>query len=274
MSTYDIDLNPVLEGASQEELEMIAKQMDERWASSLLGFEEYREAKETGDYTKITSLLAAELREFGGNTIANTTRAITKGDYQGPPYAEIVRDVAKKLEVNTSKDMACDQIEQRILEKTIEKMWGQLSVEEKKELLNSVGGGSVITYSAFSAAMHTVIRNSGFMPYSITLKLLNAMATKIMGRGLSLASNAAVAKFLAASLAKSINVLLWGWFFNDIALSPAFRVTTPCVVLVALSRQRQYAEARVIVCPNCSNECNKTECHFCPKCGNKLDGDK
>jgi hypothetical protein len=35
MSTYDIDLNPVLEGASNDELEMITKQMEERWASTL-----------------------------------------------------------------------------------------------------------------------------------------------------------------------------------------------------------------------------------------------
>ena len=85
MSTYDIDLNPVLEGAVVDELQMIAKQMEDRVSTSLPENDGYKEAQQTGDYTKVTSLLAAELREFGGNTIANVGRAIKTGEYQGPP---------------------------------------------------------------------------------------------------------------------------------------------------------------------------------------------
>lgn len=270
MRAYDIDLNPVLEGAGNEELEMITKQMEERLASSLTNFGEYNEAKKTGDYTKIPSLLAAELREFGGNTIANVTRIFTKGEYQGPPYKEIVFHVAKKFKKNPNKNMSCEQIEALIIENVIEKMWDKLSAEEREELLRSVGGRGNVTYSAFAVAMRTFIRNSGFMPYKLTLIILNALSRNILGRGLSLGVNAALMKILSKALGTFVNVLLLGWLVNDIAFSPAFRVTTPCVILVALSRQRQLAEARVLICPNCGNECNKLEHHFCPKCGAKL----
>jgi uncharacterized protein YaaW (UPF0174 family) len=270
MNAYDIDLNPVLEGASNEELEMIAKQMDERVATSLTGFDEYNEAKRTGDYTKISRLLAAELREFGGNTIANITRIATKDEYQGPPYKEIVFDVAKKFKKKPSKNMSCEQIEELIIEKLIEKMWDELSAEEKEELLRSVGGRGNATYAVFTVAMRTFIRNTGFMPYKLSAIILNALSRKILGRGLSLAVGNAFMKTLSVALGTFVNILLWGWLVSDFAFSPAFRVTTPCVILVALSRQRQLAEARVLICPKCENECNKLEHQFCPKCGAKL----
>jgi len=272
MDTYDIDLNPVLEGASNDELKMIAKQMGERWATSLPDFRGYKEAQETGNYTKVGSLLAAELREFGGNTIANISRAIVRGEYQGPPYRDIVYDVAKKLKLKPRKDMSCDHMEQLILDKSLERMWEELSDEERKELLQTVHVRGGVTYSAFSAAMHTFIRNSGFMPYKVTLIIINAISKKVLGRGLSLATNAAAMKLLAGTLARSLNVLLWGWLANDIAFSPAFRVTTPCVIIIALSRQRQLAEARIILCRECENECDKLEHQYCPKCGAKLGG--
>ena len=103
------------------------------------------------------------------------------------------------------------------------------------------------------------------MPYKLTLIIINAISKKVMGRGLSLAANATAMKFLAGTLARSVNVLLWGWFVNDIVFSPAFRVTTPCVIIVALSRQRQLAEARIVICDECENECDKIEHQYCPK---------
>jgi uncharacterized protein YaaW (UPF0174 family) len=273
MNSYDIDLNPVLEGASNDELQMIAVQMEDRVASSLTDFSEYKKAKETGDYTKVRNLLADELREFGGNTIANIARKVKLGKYQGPSYREIVYDVDKKLKLKPRKDMPCDHMEQLIIDKSIQQMWEELSVEEREELLKTVNVKGNSTYSAFSAAMHTFIRTRGFMPYKVTLIIINAISKKVLGRGLSLATNAAAMKLLAGTLARSLNVLLWGWFVNDIAFSPAFRVTTPCVIIVAFCRQRQLAEARIVLCRECENECDKIEHQYCPKCGTKL-GDK
>ena len=271
MGTYDVDLNPVLEGASNDELQMLAKQMEDRVSSSLPNYAGYKKAQESGDYTKVGSLLAAELREFGGNTIANIARDVKTGQYQGPPYDEIVYDVAKKLKVSPTKDMSCECMEQLVLGKVIEKAWEEFSIEEKEELLRSVDGKGKPTYSAFALAMHTAIRNCGFVPYKLTLIIINAISKKVLGHGLRLATNAAAMKVLAGTLARSVNVLLWGWLVVDVA-SPAFRVTVPCVVITGLSRQRQLAEARIIVCNECGNICDRMN-QYCPKCGTKL-GDK
>lgn len=271
MDTYDIDLNPVLEGASNNELETIAKKMDERWASSLSNYDGYKKAQETGDYTGIRGLLAAELREFGGNTIANISRGI-EDKYQGPPYKDIVYDVARKFKVKPNKNMSCERIELLILEKAFEKMWEELSDEEKEELSQTVSVRGNVTYAAFSVALHTFIRRRGFMPYKLTVIVMNAISKKIRGRGLSFVTNHTLPKILGKMLSRTVNVLLWGWVVNDIA-SPAFRVTTPCVLAVAVSRQRQLAEARRVICSKCGNECDKIEHQYCPKCGTKL-GDK
>ncbi len=269
MNTYDIDLNPVLESVSNDELKMLAKKMEERWASSLTSYGGYKKAQETGDFTKVRSLLATELREFGGNTIANISRKIVKGKYQGPPYKEIVYDVAKKLKLKPKKNMPCDHMEQLILDKLIEKAWDELPIEEKDELLQSVGGKGKPTYSAFAVAMRAFIKSRGFMPYKLTTCILNAVSKTVLGHSLRYGTGM---KFLAITLGKYVNVLLWGWLVHDIA-SPAFRVTIPCVIIVALSRQRQFAEARIVICGECENECDKIEHQYCPKCGTKL-GDK
>lgn len=267
MNTYDIDLNPVLEGATNDELEMIAKQMDERWSESLTINEDYIKAKDERSYQKITALLAAELREFGGNTIANIRRGIT-GEYQGPPYKEIVYDVAKKMKCHPNKSLSIDQLEQLILEKAIEEVWDNLSEEEKEEFFKSVGGNGGCVFSTFSAAFHTAVRKMGFAPYKFTIMFLNKLSHKILGRGLKFATAPMAMKILSKSLARSVNFLLWAWVLNDVA-SPAYRVTKPCVILVALSRQRQLAESRTLICNNCENVCSKEDL-FCCKCGTKL----
>lgn len=267
MKTYDIDLNPVLEGAENEELKMIAKQMDDRWSESLTSNEDYVNAKESGNYAKVTELLAAELREFGGNTIANIARSVT-GEYQGPPYREIVYDVAKKMKCHPKKDMTIERMEQLILERAIEEVWDKLSDEEKEEFLKSVGAKGGCVFSTFSAALHTAIRQMGFVPYKFTVMFLNKLSHKILGRGLKFATAPMAMKVLSKGLARSVNVLLWAWVLNDIA-SPALRVTKPCVILVALSRQRQLAEAQTIICEKCENICSKED-SFCGKCGTKL----
>ena len=126
------------------------------------------------------------------------------------------------------------EIEQLILEKAFEKIWEELSDEEKEDLLQVVGVRGDVTYSAFSAALHTFIRSRGFMPYKLTLIVINAISKKILGRGLSLTANATAMKFLAGTLARSVNVLLWGWFVNDIVFSPVIqlrRIGLCCVVL-------------------------------------------
>ena len=170
-----------------------------------------------------------------------------------PPYNEIVYDVAKKLKGNPRKDMSCEDMELLILSKVIEKAWDGFTTEEKEEFLRSVGGKGKPTYSVFATAMHTAIRNSGFIPYKLTLIIINAISKKVLGHGLRLATNAAAMKILAGTLSRSVNILLWGWLVVDIA-SPAFRVTVPCVVITALSRQRQQAESRIVICSKCGNE--------------------
>ena len=74
------------------------------------------------------------------------------------------------------------------------------------------------------------------MAYKIALIVANAIAKAILGRGLSLAANAGIARTIGI-FAGPIGWLITGlWVAVDIA-GPAYRVTIPTVIQVAFLRQ-------------------------------------
>ena len=75
------------------------------------------------------------------------------------------------------------------------------------------------------------------MSYQITLIVVNAVAKLLIGRGLSVAGNAALTRVMAA-FAGPIGWVLTGlWTAIDIA-GPAYRVTIPAVIQVAALRKK------------------------------------
>lgn len=92
------------------------------------------------------------------------------------------------------------------------------------------------TAEGITLALQIAIRQSGFMAYKIALIVANAIAKAILGRGLSLAANAGIARTIGI-FAGPIGWLITGlWVAVDIA-GPAYRVTIPTVIQVAFLRQ-------------------------------------
>lgn len=177
--------------------------------------------------------IAAEIQKFGGNTIANLLR----GGY-GVPYKEVATDVAKRLKAPHRYDDDVATIEMSILTKILEKAYENMSEEEKRKLLEILGilESNRMPKSLPVMTIQALIKASGFKAYQIAVIVANAIAKKILGRGLSLAANAMLTKSMSI-FAGPIGWAITGlWTILSIA-GPAYRVTIPCVIQVALIRQ-------------------------------------
>lgn len=209
------------------------------------------------------SAIAHEISAFGGNTLINLFRG------GGVPYLEVVKDVADHLKVNANSSADVPFIEEGIMRKLLTDSFAKMSDAERQAVLaelnvpnlSSLGPGA--TAAALGGA-----KLAGFATYKIALIVANAVAKAILGKGLSLATNAAITRAVGVMLGPIGWVITGLWTIADFA-SPAYRVTVPCVVQIAYIRQKALANALGAQCPTCQ-ETNAKEAKFCTECGSSM----
>lgn len=230
MAHYDKDLNPILEKASNEDLIPIVECMIKKLSNGIDTDERYK--KNPDKPTEYVDLIADEIRLFGGNTFANLVRR------EGVSYKEVVCDVADYLKVSYNKSSNVERIENLINQKIFEDSLEKMSDEEKANVLKDLGIKNIPVGAGAVMIMQALIKVGGFTPYKIAVTVANAMAKFLFGRGLAFAANAALAKILSV-FAGPIG---WGissiWMAIDIA-GPSYKTTIPCVIYVAMLRQKQ-----------------------------------
>ena len=87
-----------------------------------------------------------------------------------------------------------------------------------------------------------IFRAGGFKSYQLTLITVNLVWKKLFGSGLAFAANTGIARYLAV-LVRPVGWTITGiWTVFDIA-SPAYRITIPGVLYVAMLRQGMTAKA-------------------------------
>ncbi|MBF0186665.1 MAG: hypothetical protein HQL50_01935 [Magnetococcales bacterium] len=183
--------------------------------------------------------IAEEIRSYGGNSIANVIRG------GGPSYRSVVRDVAKKLKTDHARKATTEEMEMSILLKIVDDAWTTFSDDEKRSFFKSLGvkGAQKIPSIFPTIAVQAAIRMSGFSAYQIAILVANAMAKRVLGHGLRMGANAALTRTVGA-LTGPIGWVITGlWTIVDIA-GPAFRVTIPSVIHVAMLRQKQKASTQ------------------------------
>lgn len=168
---------------------------------------------------KIVPEMIQELQLFGGNSFVNFFRG------KGVPYKTILCDVCDKLKVNFNKNSPINVIEQNLLQKVMYDSVDNMTNEEIQELGED--------YGFKNAADIKRALGVGTPMYFRVLILISQALVKRMGI-------AAAAQFLGgrliAILAGPVAWIATGiWAAIDIA-GPAYRVTTPCVVLIATMR--------------------------------------
>lgn len=199
-----------------------------RTTEELTETEEYK--KYGTNYNAYWSKIAAELQYFGGNTVLNAFRGY------GVLYREILTDVCDKMDVSYNGKNSVTEMELYLLQKVLSKAIENMTEEELKDIVKDVNIKTTgYTKQALVTSLQIAIKTGGFASYQIAVIVANAVAKIILGRGLTLATNAALTRAISV-FAGPIGWIITGlWTAFDIA-GPAYRVTIPAVIQVAYMR--------------------------------------
>ena len=254
---YDLDLNPVLEKASNEELGVIHDIVVQKMSEMLSIEPVYKQ--HYPDHAHYADLLAKEVRDFGGNTFVNMFRG------EGPTYHEVVCDVAEALRAPFSRDQDITVIESSIMATILARALEEMTDEEKRAVLDATGrANKAFLGPAAVTVLQSIFRSGGFASYQLMLIVVNGVLKQTIGRGLSFAANAALTKAMSAlvgPIGLAVSILLT---LAQIA-GPSFKVTIPCVVYVAMLRAGQ----RAVKCNECGALLDDS-LKFCSECGASL----
>lgn len=184
--------------------------------------------------------LVDEFRLFGGNTFANLFRG------NGPKYTEILRDVAKRNKVSFRKRNSEEQIEQYLLQKLFDESLNNASDEELRKMMKELGYPTTnFTRQAAIATLMTAWKAGGFQSYILLVSVVNAVMKFLIGRGLSLAANAALTRMASIMMGPIGWVFTGFWTLIDIA-GPAYRITVPATIQIAYIRQTVNHPSRLL----------------------------
>lgn len=185
------------------------------------------------NHTKYWREIAEEIQKFGGNTFMNMFRGT------GVLYREILSDVCDKLKINYNAHTSIDHIEMNLILKIFEDSLEKYSENELKEIASSLNIKDLgVTKPVIMMALQSSIKLGGFAAYQLSVIVANAVARVVLGRGLSLATNATITRALGIAAGPIGWAITLIWTLKDIA-GPAYRVTIPVCVFVAYLRQKQ-----------------------------------
>ena len=235
MGNYDKDLNPVLEKANNEELMPLVDYMLKKLSNAIDIDDRYKANPQKP--TNYVDLIADELRLFGGNSFVNLVRG------EGVSYKEVVCDVAKILKVPFNQNSNVERIETLVIQKVFEESLEKMSDEEKEEALKELGITNIPAGASTAMLMQLIVKAGGFASYKVAVIVANAVAKFILGRGLSFAANRALTKALSIFAGPIGWIITSVWMAIDIA-GPSYKTTIPCVIHVAMLRQKQKYNVR------------------------------
>jgi uncharacterized protein YaaW (UPF0174 family) len=190
------------------------------------------------NHTKYWQEIAAEIQCFGANSLVTVLR---RG--KGVMYREVLSDVCDKAGVKYNKDAEIFKIEEGLLIKLLGDTLEKMSEVDRQEFVKIVGITNLkaFTPAGLTAALQIAFKAGGFQSYQLTLMIANAVSRALLGRGLALAANATLMR-AASLLAGPVGwALTGGWTIADMA-GPAFRVTLPSVIQVAVLRRKHIVE--------------------------------
>jgi uncharacterized protein YaaW (UPF0174 family)/transcriptional regulator with XRE-family HTH domain len=227
----DTDLMPLLRKCTNEDLDpLIQYILQKGWLNKLEMTEVYK--KNQPNHTAYVDEICSEIQRFGGHTIANVLRG-----GEGATYKQIVCAVANRLKVNFNENREVEVIEEQILLKILEKAWGRMTDEEKAQLLETCGDKGVNIGGGFPLLLLQVIfRAGGFQSYVIMYTVASTVVRSIIGKGLRPLTNAILARgasILAGPIGVAITTI---WTLFELG-GPAYRVTVPCVIHIAMLRR-------------------------------------
>ncbi|QHE87224.1 ubiquinol-cytochrome C chaperone family protein [Hydrogenophaga sp. BPS33] len=220
------------------------------------------------------SLVANEILLFGGNSIANVYRGFFKksADNAGATatidYAELVSDVAKKVDASFGEGASVPEIEDAILLRIFKQAFDKMPEAERKKVLEELG---VTSFGALRGVGAGAVVSAALSMASLNVasSVASAVSAQVLGRAAMTSASLVGSRGLAAIAGPVGIAVATLWTLADLS-SPAYRVTLPCVVQVAYMRKRYLAELYANKCPHCSHD-NHAAAKFCGECGKALE---
>lgn len=204
-----------------------------RFTEELTSNKQYK--KHYPHHSKYWQEIAAEIQCFGANSIMTFFRF-----GKGVLYEEVLTDVCEKLVENfKSKNLTVEEMENQLLMSILRKSISEMSESEIRALGKDlkVDSFNSLTPEILLGLAQTIFKIGGFKSYQLTLILANAVSKAIFAKGLGLAANAGIAR-VAGVLAGPIGLAITGiWTIVDLA-GPAYRVTIPAVINIAVLRKK------------------------------------
>lgn len=205
-----------------------------RYSESLSNKATYQENVQ--QHSKYWQDIAEEIQRFGANGIITN---IFRGG-RGVLYKEVLSDVCEKMKVNFNKNAPASLIEENLLMKILANTLEKMSENDINDLAKSLGlkNKDFISAEILLGSFQAIFLAGGFQSYQLTLIIVNAISNALFGRGLALAGNAMLTR-TASLLTGPVGWAITGvWTAIDLA-GPAYRVTIPAVIHVAVLRKKQ-----------------------------------
>jgi uncharacterized protein YaaW (UPF0174 family) len=147
--------------------------------------------------------------------------------------------VCDKIKVNYNKKSDTHVIEENLLMKIFKDSISNMSEADLEKLAKEMDLKTTdFTKEAIFASMQLIFKAGGFASYQYTVIIANVILKALTGKGLTFAANAALtrtASVLLGPIGMTVTAL---WTVSDIA-GPAYRVTSPAVVLISALRMQQ-----------------------------------
>lgn len=239
----DEDLVPLIRQASNEELEPLVEYIISKGGitTELHRTRAYKQYSPSRNHRMYADDIAAEIQKFG----ANTPWSQTFRNGRGKKYRKILGSVAKRCGIKSCFWHETAELEKRVLVAVITKAYEGMAQEERQEMLENLQIHKLPGISGPLAAgtLQAAIQAAGFAPYKLAVIVANSTANSVLGHGLAFATNAGLTKGLAL-FAGPIGWALDAIWGGIIVAGPAYRVSIPCVVQVALIRQSMLRRQR------------------------------
>lgn len=236
MNIHDEHLTPLLTACSDSDLMPLRDTITRTFTNCLDCAEAYLEAPESPS-TYIEEIIA-EIRRFGGNTLAN----IARGD--GVPYAQIARAAADKAGAKYAADASVEEVEWAVIANALDGAVAKMDAAARVALeveFESAGfdGLDLSDPAPLSAQLAaTGIRAKGFGAYRATIIVAAAYARTLLGEGATVPTHSALARAIGAIAAPVRGVASPLYALIHLG-GPAYRVTIPAVAQIGFLRLQQ-----------------------------------
>lgn len=242
MAENFISTEALLKQASNEDLEPLVQYILKASTESLSNHQNYKSY--SPDHRRYAKEIYDEIRLFGGNTFVNLVRG------EGPPYIEVLQDAAQKVGVKEIENCSELKLEERMIQTLLRKALKDTKGKELEEIQEQLrkAGLNERNYKAFisGASLASLLAPHLYriFLYQTSRTIAHSIARQMLGYGFSMGS-VVLARRALTTLLGPVAVLLTGiWTAIDIA-GPAYRVTVPCTLHIAMLRQQWMADQEI-----------------------------